>query len=59
MEKKIEIYESDIEDYLFNQLIRLGYVPEEAEIEDLAMLMFDYLVQIGAIDEDEITEEEN
>lgn len=58
MEKEIEIYESEIADYLFNQLIRLGYVPEEAEVDDLAMIFFDYLVQIGVIDEAEIGEEE-
>lgn len=57
MEKKIEIYESEIADYLFNQLIRLGYVPEEAEVDDLAMIFFDYLIEIGVMDEEEIEEE--
>lgn len=58
MEKPIEVYESEIADYLFNALIRLGYVPEEAEVDDLAMLFFDYLVQIGVIDENEIEMED-
>lgn len=57
MEKKIEIYESEIATYLFNQLIRLGYVPEEAEVDDLAMIFFDYLIEIGVMDEEEIEEE--
>jgi hypothetical protein len=58
MEKPIEIYESEIADYLFNQLIRLGYIPEEAEVDDLAMIFFDYLVHIGVIDADDIEEDE-
>lgn len=58
MEKKIEIYESEIATYLFNQLIRLGYVPEEAEVDDLAMIFFDYLIEIGVMDEEEIEEED-
>jgi hypothetical protein len=54
----IEIKESEIADYLFEHLIELGYVPEEEELDDLAMLVFDFLVSLGAMDEDEIEMED-
>jgi hypothetical protein len=59
MEKKIEIYESEIADYLFDKLIRMGYVPEEAEVDDLASIFFDYLIEIGVMDEEDVEEDED
>lgn len=50
----IEIKESEIADYLFTALIQLGYAPKEKELEDLAAIFFDFLVEVGAIDEEEI-----
>lgn len=55
---RIEIRESEIADYLFHALIELGYAPKEEELDDLAAIFFDFLIDIGAIDEDEIAEEE-
>jgi hypothetical protein len=53
----IVISESQIADYLFSNLIKLGYVPEEAELEDIAMLVFDFLLEVGVMDPDLLEEE--
>lgn len=34
----------EIEDHLYFELIQLGYVPEEAELQDLAEIVFSFLV---------------
>ena len=54
----IEIKESEIADYLFTELIALGYAPKEEELADLAAIFFDFLVEVGAIDEEDIEMEE-
>jgi hypothetical protein len=41
-----------IADYFYNKLIRQGYAPTEEEVEVLADIAFDYLLEIGMIEEE-------
>jgi hypothetical protein len=38
-------------DFMFNGLTKKGYVAGESEIEDIAELIFDFLLEIGIIGE--------
>lgn len=57
--KEIEVVidTEEIAEFFYNQLIQRGYVPDPEEIEDLADIVFDYLVEKCMIDE--IFEEED
>jgi len=56
--KEIEVVidTEEIAEFFYNQLIRRGYVPEPEEMEELADITFDYLLEKCMIDE--IFEEE-
>jgi hypothetical protein len=46
------IKEEDIEEYIHNKLIKHGLVPSESEIEIVAHIFFDYMVDLGVIVEE-------
>ncbi|MEE6452684.1 MULTISPECIES: YozD family protein [Bacillaceae] len=56
--KEIEVVidTEEIAEFFYQQLIQRGYVPEEEEIEELADITFEYLLEKCMIDE--IDEEE-
>jgi hypothetical protein len=41
----------DMKDHFFERLIKLGYAPKEEKCEDLADIMFDYLLELGIIED--------
>jgi hypothetical protein len=44
----------EIEEYLFKRLLKLGYVPVQEELEDIADIMFDFILdKTGAEEVDE------
>lgn len=51
--KEIEVVidTEEIAEFFYNQLIRRGYVPEREELEELADITFDYLLEKCMIDE--------
>ena len=51
--KEIEVVidTEEIEEFFYEQLIVRGYVPKHEEIEDLADIAFDYLLEKCMIDE--------
>ncbi|MGM9988499.1 MAG: YozD family protein [Bacillaceae bacterium] len=59
--KEIEVVidTKDIADFFYKQLIIRGYVPSKEEVEELADITFDYLLEKCMIDEmfDEVSEE--
>lgn len=56
--REIEVFidTEEIAEFFFHELTKRGYVPAEGEIEELADITFDYLLQKCIIDE-EIEEE--
>lgn len=50
-EEPVELYESKIADYLFNELVLEGYAPTEEETSVIVGILFDYLVEIGVVGE--------
>jgi hypothetical protein len=49
--KEIFIDTKEIENYFWSRLVKLGYAPEKAELEDLADICFDYLIELGIIED--------
>ncbi|WP_088041942.1 YozD family protein [Bacillus sp. EAC] len=51
--KEIEVVidTEEIAEFFYQQLIQRGYVPEEEEIEELADITFEYLLEKCMIDE--------
>jgi hypothetical protein len=47
MPKEILVDEDELARFLFSTLIELGYVPTEDEIDDIAMVVFEYLENKG------------
>lgn len=47
MPKEILVDEDELATYLFNGLIELGYIPTEDELDDVTMLVFEYLEEKG------------
>jgi hypothetical protein len=44
----------EIADYLFKELVKLGYAPEEDELDDLAEIIFEFILEkVGAEEVDE------
>ncbi len=52
--REIEVFidTEEIAEFFFHELTRRGYVPAEEEIEELADIMFEYLLKKCIIDED-------
>ncbi|MBY0122736.1 YozD family protein [Bacillus sp. S/N-304-OC-R1] len=51
-EIEVIIDTEEIADFFFHELTRRGYVPAENELEELADIVFDYLLQKCIIDEE-------
>ncbi len=45
-EECIEISEKEIADHLFNMLTMLGYAVKTEEIDDIAAIVFDYIMEL-------------
>ncbi|CUA80289.1 MULTISPECIES: YozD family protein [Anoxybacillus] len=56
--KEIEVVidTEEIAEFFYNELVRRGFVPTEREIEEMADIMFDYLIEKCIIDEEIIDE---
>ncbi|KIQ94160.1 hypothetical protein LH47_01778 [Anoxybacillus thermarum] len=56
--KEIEVVidTEEIAEFFYNELVRRGFVPTEREIEEMADIMFDYLIEKCIIDEEVIDE---
>ncbi len=56
--KEIEVVidTEEIAEFFYNELVRRGFVPTECEIEEIADIMFDYLIEKCIIDEEVIDE---
>lgn len=52
--KEIEVIidTEEIAEFFYNELTKRGFVPAEKELEELADIMFDYLLNKCIIDED-------
>ncbi|WP_110927813.1 YozD family protein [Bacillus massiliglaciei] len=52
--REIEVFidTEEIAEFFFRELVRRGYLPDETEVEDLADITFDYLLEKCIIDED-------
>ncbi|MHC0035681.1 YozD family protein [Pseudoneobacillus sp. C159] len=57
--KEIEVYidTEEIAEFFFQELVKRGYVPSEEELEEIADITFDYLLEKCIINE-EVDEEE-
>ncbi|AIE60417.1 YozD family protein [Bacillus methanolicus] len=52
--REIEVFidTEEIADFFFQELLKRGYVPSEEELEELADITFEYLVEKCIIDEE-------
>ncbi|WP_174733004.1 YozD family protein [Mesobacillus harenae] len=52
--KEIEVFidTEEIAEFFFHELTKRGYVPTEEELEEIADIMFEYLIEKCIIDED-------
>lgn len=57
-DKEIEIIVDTelIAQFFYGQLLKLGYTPTENEVDDIAEITFDYLVELGIVEEEELDE---
>ena len=44
--KEIFIDEEEMAKYLFKALVELGYAPSEDEVDDITMIIFEYLDEL-------------
>jgi hypothetical protein len=49
----IMIDTDEMKEYIFRELVQRGYAPTEEEAEELADICFDYLLDVGAIEDAE------
>jgi hypothetical protein len=45
--KEVLVDEEELANFLFKALTELGYVPKEDEVDDIVMLVFEYLESKG------------
>jgi len=50
-EKDVIIDTEEIEEFLFNELIKRGFAPGKKEVEEIADIVFDYLISIDVIED--------
>lgn len=52
--REIEVFidTEEIAEFFFHELIKRGYVPSEEELEEIADITFEYLVDKSIIDEE-------
>lgn len=52
--KEIEVFinTDEIAEFFFMELVRRGYVPDEEEVDELADITFEYLLEKCIIDEE-------
>lgn len=52
--REIEVFidTEEIAEFFFQELMKRGYIPTEHELEDLADITFDYLIEKCIIDEE-------
>jgi hypothetical protein len=52
--REIEVFidTEEIAEFFFHQLTKRGYVPSEEELEELADITFEYLIEKSIIDEE-------
>ncbi|MDZ5474655.1 YozD family protein [Bacillus sp. 31A1R] len=52
--REIEVFidTDEIAEFFFQELLKRGYVPSEGEVEELADITFDYLLEKCIIDEE-------
>ncbi|WP_077213662.1 YozD family protein [Bacillus dakarensis] len=52
--REIEVFidTDEIAEFFFQELLRRGYVPSEGEVEELADITFEYLIEKCIIDEE-------
>lgn len=48
------IYESDVQDYFFHKLVAAGLAPEAGDLEVISGIVFDFLIDIGVLNGDEV-----
>lgn len=53
---EVHIDTEEIAEFLTIKLIERGYVPTDDEVEELADIFFDYLIEKNVIDEGDIEE---
>ena len=53
--KEIEVFidTEEIAEFFFHELIKRGYVPTEEELEEMADITFEYLIEKCIIDEEQ------
>jgi hypothetical protein len=56
-EVEITIDTEELSEYFMEKLIQKGYVPDEDILDALANITFDFLIDKGIINEEEIEEE--
>jgi hypothetical protein len=56
--REVEVFidTEEIAEFFFHELLKRGYVPTEEELEEMADITFEYLVEKSIIDE-EVTED--
>lgn len=52
-EYEVVIDTEEMAEYIYERLIERGYVPKREEVEELADIFFDFLLDYGVIEEEE------
>ncbi|MCD4838823.1 MULTISPECIES: YozD family protein [Neobacillus] len=52
--KEIEVFidTEEIAEFFFHELVKRGYVPSEEELDEIADITFEYLIEKNIIDEE-------